>query len=993
MRKIYFFTFFRKNISVVSLALMLTGSAKLNASFAPRYMPINEQSKKHTKVQLTELSKAKNWQKFSNRDLKKFKTSTKSRLVLSNKYIFNDNIDSILWKCKVNDSLTIPMNLGKIRMLQFFLALLVDGGEVRKFRIEFLNDKKNTLLSYQFTSSRRYWNHTQFRADFRYKTLTHTYNLWNKSRNELINGTTHLRITALNGSKDVYIGCISYIKNPKLGGGKKSKDFRMDTASDGSDKKLRIKMPKSTLLPAPNTKDLADIAKVEQRLDLLLNANISVSEATGLDAKKFKSISERYKKLKITRTPWAMNGINVTIIPNYSSWQSPENDFAILLHDIANAYWLSNDIKQRNKLENMFIMMFDYHWYIGGMPDSWSGSGDRYVSSLFSMRKVLYNHKRLTNAVVKNMASRLSFNRMYLNYSYYLSGRKGYERNHRGEDIDYMRMRLLDYPMYTLLFPSKREKVFHLKKFTRWLNNIVFRYSPGAADGFKPDGAGYHHLGFLDHYAKSAIEISAKIVWILSQTEFAINPYSHNLIRSVVFKHDFYNKLTMHPPTLSGKGFDPKRYGGSGTNLGDKLAYMALAGTIDRKSKIDREALRLYLLQCERLTKKANKTLVKNKNIYNLAIKEAEKNNVQAATSEQQGHLAMNWGAAAIQRHQNWLGVLKLHSKFQYEAESFNYSTYLGYGTLLFFRDTLLRSGAIKLKYDIGEPGWDWRFMPGTTTVAWDHWEKVKKKDYKRYRAPHTYAGGVELGSFGVSAIDIHGSKAQGLASFRAKKSYFFLNDKVVCLGIDIKNKLKDGETVTTIFQDYLHGSDAIYLNNNKISTKTNSGANLVPEIKNAAVSIFDSEHGYYIFDKQRLYFKRGHQKSPNANGKKESTGNYATAYFNHGTAPNKARYSYIILPYSTPEKTAEFAKKMSAKNASVKIITNSSSVQAVYDSRNKALAISAWRDLPKINLGNVIAISSKCTLIIKKNSEKNQLDVAIAYPDLQLKKPYSLGR
>ncbi len=987
-----YFTRISKFALAITASAYLTNSLQSKTLITPKYVSINEKSKSQESPKIKQFKDINSWQKFSKDNLKQFKVKGSQKLQFSNKYIFNDNTDSILWKCKANDSLTIPMDLNKVRTVQFFMALLVEGGEFRKFKIEFLDDKNSPRFSYNFSSGRRFWNHTQFRVNYGYNgALTATYNLQNKSAPNFPKNIKQMRITALSKGKDVYIGCISILKNPKLGSGRKSKDFRMDTGSDGSEKKLKIRLPSEKKFPAATQQDIIDINKVEKRLDLLMNANVPVTEATGIKDTDLKKISDRYNKLKLIRTPWAMNGVNVTIIPNYSSWQSAENDFAILLKDVAATYWKSNDEKQRKKLENMFIMMFDYHWYVGGMPDSWSGSGLEYVASLYSMRKILYKNNRLTNAVVRNMAKRLSFNRMYLNYSYYLSHRKTFTRDERGEDIDYTRMRLLDYPMYTLLFKSQKAKVYHLKKFKTWLNNIVFRYSPGANDGFKPDGSGYHHWGFINQYAGGGIRVSSKILWILSKTEFAVSPYSHNLIRSMIIKQDFYNKYTAHPPTLSGKGFDPKRYGGSGTSYQNNLALIALSGTPTRSSAIDKKALALYLRQCQDSKRITGKESFKKNRIHLLAIKAATNNNIAAAETEQQGHLAMNWGAAAIHRHKNWMAVLKLHSKFQYEAESFNYSTFLGYGTLLLLRDTWKRNGAIKLTYDLGESGWDWRLMPGTTTIKWEDWDKVKKKDYKRYRAPHTYAGGVEAGNYGVSAIDIYGSKSQGLESFRAKKSYFFLNDKIVCLGTDINNKIKDAQTVTTIFQDRVATKTLLRVDDKEqkgdVSEKT------INKAKKEAVTLLDEQkNGYYIFPKQLLIYKRGKQTSPNASAKGKSSGNYAVAYFNHGKSPRRRSYSYIMLPFVSEKILQDFSKQMATKKQPIKILANNSRVQAVYDTVDKVVALSIWQPSNSLKIANISAVSSKCTLLMKKDSINNSYKLAVAYPDLQLKNHNRVG-
>ena len=971
-----------KTISVKTFALVLLSSAIICISFFSvayakknsKFPPINT-TKPKAKPKITEFSKVKKWHKLDEGILKTIRTN-KGKLCFSNKYVFADN-KSLLWsKAKSKSYITFDVNLHKKYSLQFFLALLDAKGKKRKFRVDFLDSKEKSIFSYTFKTRRRWWNHTQFRANINKPNhIGQTYNIWKPTSNLITDKVRKCRITVLSGKGSIYIGVISVLPNYKNEHARKSADFRMDTGADGTNPKNQIPLfspPKAT----PN--EIRDIKKISKRLDRLFEINTPVSHAIGLPKKDFESICSRYKKLKLKRTAWAMTGENITIIPNYTSWASRESDWAELFSDISQGYWKSDSRIQRKQLEHMFIMMFDFHWYLGGMPDSWHGSGYKYVSSLYAMRKILTRHKRLTQAVIDNLAMRLELGKMY-----HEVGRK-----YKGLDIDYLRMRLLDYPMFIVMNPDLNDNVHNMKQLKKWLDDIVFQYSPGVEDGFKPDGTTYHHWGFLDFYGKTAVNASAQAIWLLSKTKFAVNKRSHKLIRNLVFKHNFYNPFTIHPPNLSGKFFNPKRYGGTGEYLGTQLGYLALAGLPDRKKKIDKKALALYLRNVELFQTRLKLPLRTNLYIYKQAKKIAKRYGIKPADFPT-GHLTMNWGAAAIHRINGWTAVLKLHSKYQYEAESYNYSTYLGYGSLLFFNNTWKRYYSLKLCFDMGNPGWDWRLIPGTTVVNWP-FEKVKKKDYKRYYAEQTFCGGVSQKDNGISAIKIIGSKKQGLKSFRAQKSYFFFGNKIVCLGNSIENNISDAHTVTTLFQSSISPKSIVnicgnsFTKNLKIQSFTSNDYNYLIDPHN---------HGYYIFPDQLFKVKIGNQSSPDADDKRILKGNFAYAYLDHGKAQkntplkNKS-YKYIILPFSKATSVQEFARKMNSSNPPIQVIKNDKTISAVYSKKENSYGIVCWAPSKESHLDKIpyiTRVDSECTFMLRVKSKTN-INISIAYPDLNLK-------
>ena len=124
--------------------------------------------------------------------------------------------------------------------------------------------------------------------------------------------------------------------------------------------------------------------------------------------------------------------------------------------------------------------------------------------------------------------------------------------------------------------------------------------------------------------------------------------------------------------------------------------------------------------------------------------------------------------------------------------------------------------------------------------------------------------------------------------------------------------------------------------------------------------------------------------KTENVSMRKSSNNpSFFELWINHGKNPENGTYEYIMLPYYTPEQTAEYAK-----NPTVEILSNTDKIQAAKDKNTGVTGIVFWE---KGSLGDISA-SAPCTLMYRENADGtavlsvsdptqklNKLEIAIA--------------
>ncbi|WP_328874827.1 polysaccharide lyase 8 family protein [Streptomyces sp. NBC_00287] len=168
-------------------------------------------------------------------------------------------------------------------------------------------------------------------------------------------------------------------------------------------------------------------------------------------------------------------------------------------------------------------------------------------------------------------------------------------------------------------------------------------------------------------------------------------------------------------------------------------------------------------------------------------------------------------------------------------------------------------------------------------------------------RPAAAWVGGTTDGTYGVTGQHLKGLSA----TLEARKSWFFLDDAVVCLGAGIS--ASDGTGVVTVVDNRnlgANGTAALTLDGRTQSSDTTTKAHWAHL----------EGHGGYVFpggtDLTTLREERtGTWKAINTGcSDTPVTRRYATLLADHGTDPTDASYAYVLLPGASARRTAERA-------------------------------------------------------------------------------------
>lgn len=238
------------------------------------------------------------------------------------------------------------------------------------------------------------------------------------------------------------------------------------------------------------------------------------------------------------------------------------------------------------------------------------------------------------------------------------------------------------------------------------------------------------------------------------------------------------------------------------------------------------------------------------------------------------GNKYFHYSDYLIHRSTDWCSALKMSSNRVIGSEIVNSENllgiYMGNGAVFFYRDGK--------EYEDIFPVWDWKKLPGVTAYDSDDLFPNKEAYFKNR---HDFVGGVSDMQSGVAALILNDME------LTARKSYFFMDDAVVCLGSGIEGD-KAPAVTTAIDQKLKRGEVNVY--------KKNSDQNNV---------FYHDGIVYYSFVNCILKMESG-----------KATGNWRrvatmfdttpveeevfSLWIDHGASPKDAKYGYMVLPKVT---------------------------------------------------------------------------------------------
>lgn len=359
--------------------------------------------------------------------------------------------------------------------------------------------------------------------------------------------------------------------------------------------------------------------------------------------------------------------------------------------------------------------------------------------------------------------------------------------------------------------------------------------------------------------------------------------------------------------------------------------------------------------------------------ILNIADKIMQDDSIRPA-EENIGHVRGSCMARVVHTRPGWAAGLSMTSKraANYEALAGNgYGFYTGAGMLYLYNDDVAQ---------FADHFWstiNWYRLPGTTVDTVPRSHSTGASSYN----PYDWVGGSDVeGKYGASGMYL----GQWNTTLQAKKSWFMLDDEIVALGAGITSTDSENSTIETIVENRKIRDDGqnVFLVDG-VAQPVHPGWTDVAEAPkwiHLEGNVESSDIGYFFPEEQQVYLLRESRPGVNA-GLYELSGydletpkKYVTMWFDHGSNPAEAEYSYALLPDKSVEETDAYAK-----DPDFEILSNTKDMQAIYEKKLDLVAANFWND--GISSVGGITVDKKASVTMKKTGDI--LEIGISDPTM----------
>ena len=494
-----------------------------------------------------------------------------------------------------------------------------------------------------------------------------------------------------------------------------------------------------------------------------------------------------------------------------------------------------------------------------------------------------------------------------------------------------------------------------------WIASFADRLSrmvvARAADGFKPDGSAYHHGAHYMAYASYNVPVLISTLDALDDTPWEATPEALAQVKHYLRNLRFYSNLLDVPFSMHGR--HPFRGGASRASI---FQVMAQAGPGTGEEDFDPELAAMHL---RLLTEPPAEEPFPGRDV--------------TPEPTPQGNLTMPYAGITAHRRDNWLAVAHANTRWFWSTEIYDrvnaYGSFVGWGDL-----TLLAGGEpVSLAGSGYVPeGWDWSRFDGTTAPhLLVEVLCTQKRGTSHTSISDSFGGGLShRGRDGILATFIEGPEwaAPGL---RAAKSYVFLGDMIVCLGSGIRADETEYPILTNLFQRHLPDPELPIVVDGERLTGLEVSRDLAPDRAHWLMDTIGT--GYLVPAGAQVHIERAHQLSRDKDDTTDTEGDFASAWIDHGVAPQDAGYEYAVVMSATPERMAA----MAAGELPWEVLQRDAAAHIVRDRESGLLALALLQpgevagDLP------VASVDRRCLLMFEPEGDGWWLSVSDA--DLNL--------
>lgn len=259
-------------------------------------------------------------------------------------------------------------------------------------------------------------------------------------------------------------------------------------------------------------------------------------------------------------------------------------------------------------------------------------------------------------------------------------------------------------------------------------------------------------------------------------------------------------------------------------------------------------------------------------------------------------------------------------------------------------------------------PVWNWSHIPGTTAPQV---EKIPMDPQGwGVLGTSTYAGGVSDSIYGATAyayMDTNPAVNTG-----AKKSWYFFDEEVVCLGAGIQST-STYPVHTTVNQCFLKNDLLVNKKGKEEAVAKGSYTLQTPQW------VLHDHIGYFFPQKEEVFLTAQTQTGRwydinTSKSKKEEKMDVFTLGINHGVGPKDGTYAYIVVPGKTSAQEMEAYQK---KNA-IEILSNTAKIQAVRNTKLNVWMVTFFEAGTFKHKDLSVTVDKPCVLMVKDITAKS---------------------
>lgn len=527
---------------------------------------------------------------------------------------------------------------------------------------------------------------------------------------------------------------------------------------------------------------------------------------------------------------------------------------------------------------------------------------------------------------------------------------------------------------------SASSKLSNMDFLKRFINNAL-KISNGWNDCIKPDFTTYHHRGaYSNSYGVEALHQSSIINMMLKNTAYELNTEAQSNLKTAIMTYSKFSKSFEMPLGIAG------RFPSNTDALNDlrpALAYLYLANPV-ANADAGREFIRLWNLSTTLNTSLIRQNALSITLVYTLTgvtnILQTLNSGLTALPEVTEGQFSFPFAGLSVHKYNGFQASVKGTSKhiwhFENSSDENVFGRYTSAGAL-----ELLTSGnpVTRTANGFTENGWDWSHIPGTTVTYLPL--SVLKTGVAREMNGKVFLAHATLDNNGVFGMDY--KDINSTTGMTALKSNFFFKDMILCLGSNITDLNGTYPIHTTLFQTALPNTTTpTYVNGTAASgtnfnfTQTGGGFWATDAIGNGYVIPASSTNT------EAVIINRTVQNSRNNSDTANTTGNFTTAYINHGIAPTSAQFRYAVVMKGGQTTTQQLA-------------TNFASYFKVHQQNNEAhvaeyvpdaiFGYVVFNPATEFTYDVVKSVDKQALVMTQKIEGGNKLKVSLTNPNLGL--------